>query len=310
MITHKNFFISSIEEAHLRLDCLLCQRFPEQSRSYFQFLIKQGYVLINGKAGKKREKVKLGDEVEIYFQIIPEIDLSPEPIDLEILYEDEHLIVVNKPAGMVVHPAPGHHQGTFVNALLFHCKELDSDDPLRPGIVHRLDKDTSGVLIAAKTRQAHTGLIDVFSKRKIEKTYLAVCMGIPKEGLIDAPIARHSHHRKKMAVCTKGKEAKTFCKVLAQNGSLSFVELQLLTGRTHQLRVHLKHIGTPILGDETYGNNSANKKFCIKRQLLHAYYIKFFHPITQQNLSVIAPIPEDMIKAIELIDPQREKKSI
>lgn len=310
MITHKKFFTSSAEESHLRLDSLLCQRFPEQSRTYFQFLIKQGYVLINGKAGKKREKVKLGDTIEVYFQIIPEIDLSPEPIDLEILYEDEHLIAINKPAGMVVHPAPGHHKGTFVNALLFHCKELDSDDPLRPGIVHRLDKDTSGVLIAAKTRQAHIGLIDIFAKRKIEKTYLAICIGVPKEGLIDAPIRRHSHHRKKMNICTKGKEAKTFCKVLAQNDSLSFVELQLLTGRTHQLRVHLQHIGTPILGDETYGNDSINKKFSTKRQLLHAHYINFFHPITQQNLSIIAPIPEDLAKAIELVDPQREKKSI
>ena len=211
---------------------------------------------------------------------------------------------------MVVHPAPGHTQGTFVHALLFHCKQIDSDDPLRPGIVHRLDKDTSGVLIAAKTRAAHNGLIDLFAKRKIEKVYLAICVGAPKDGLIDVPIARHLSRRKEMTICTQGRASKTICQVLAQNGSLSFVKLELLTGRTHQLRVHLKYVGTPILGDETYGNSTINKKFSIKRQLLHAYFIKFFHPITQQILSLTAPIPEDLREAIELVDPQREKKSI
>lgn len=310
MFANKNCFISSLEESHLRLDALLSIRFPEQSRSYFQFLIKQGYVRINGNIVKKREKPKPGDEIEVYFQVIPEMDLTPEPIDLEILYEDEHLIAINKPAGMVVHPAPGHHQGTFVNALLFHCKQIESDDLLRPGIVHRLDKDTSGILIAAKTREAHTGLIDLFAKRKIEKIYLAICVGTPREGLIDAPIARHSCRRKEMTVCIQGRESKTFCQVLAQNSSLSFVKLQLLTGRTHQLRVHLKHIGTPILGDETYGNITVNKKFSTKRQLLHAHFIKFSHPITQQTLLLTAPIPRDLREAIELVDPQREKKSI
>lgn len=310
MFIDKNYFTSSIKESQLRLDSLLCQRFPKYSRSYFQFLIKQGYVLINGKSVKKREKLQPGDAVEVAFQVTPEIDVTPEAIDLEVLYEDEHLIAINKPAGMVVHPAPGHYQGTFVNALLFHCKDIGSDDPLRPGIVHRLDKDTSGVLIAAKTRQAHTGLIHLFAQRKIEKTYLAICIGTPKEGLIDAPIARHPYQRKKMTICTQGKEAKTFCEVLAQNGVFSFVKLQLLTGRTHQLRVHLKHLGTPILGDEAYGKAPINKKFSTKRQLLHAYSIKFFHPITQQNISLLAPIPEDIITAIELLDAQREKKSI
>lgn len=310
MFTHKNCFTPSFEESHLRLDALLSLRFPEKSRSYFQFLIKQGYVLVNGKAIKKREKAKPGDKIDIYFQITPEIDLTPEPIVLEILYEDEHLIVINKPAGMVVHPAPGHHRGTFVHALLFHCKQIGSDDPLRPGIVHRLDKNTSGILIAAKTREAHTGLIDLFAKRKIEKAYLAICIGTPKEGLIDAPIARHPFRRKEMTISAQGRASKTICQVLAKNSSLSFVKLNLLTGRTHQLRVHLKYAGTPILGDETYGNSSINKKFSAKRQLLHAYFIKFFHPITQQILSLTAPIPEDLREAIELVDPQREKKSI
>ncbi|KAG6559678.1 Ribosomal large subunit pseudouridine synthase D [Candidatus Rhabdochlamydia oedothoracis] len=310
MLIDKIYFTSSIAESHLRLDSLLRQRFPKYSRSYFQFLIKQGYVLINGKSVKKREKLQPGDIIEVSFQVTPEIDLTPEPIDLEILYEDEHLIVINKPVGMVVYPAPGHYRGTFVNALLFHCKQIDSDDPLRPGIVHRLDKDTSGLLIAAKTRIAHTGLTDLFAKRKIEKIYLAICIGTPTEGLIDAPIARHPSRRKEMTVCMQGRASKTICRVLAQNGSLSLVKLKLLTGRTHQLRVHLKHIGTPILGDETYGNAAINKKFSTKRQLLHAYFINFFHPITQQILSLTASIPEDLRKVIELVDPQREKKSI
>jgi 23S rRNA pseudouridine1911/1915/1917 synthase len=310
MFIDKECFTSSIEESDLRLDSLLTQRFPQRSRSYFQFLIKQGYVLVNGEIVKKREKLQPGDVIEVSFQSTPEMSLTPESIDLAILYEDEYLIAINKPAGMVVHPAPGHPQGTFVNALLFYCKDLGSDDPLRPGIVHRLDKDTSGVLIAAKTRQAHAALIDLFAKRAIQKTYLAICIGTPKEGLIDAPISRHPYQRKKMAICEQGKEAKTLCTVLAENKTLSLVKLQLLTGRTHQLRVHLRHLGTPILGDETYGNATINKKFYTKRQLLHAYSINFFHPITQQNLLVSAPIPEDIIKAIELVDPQREKKSI
>lgn len=310
MFTHKNCFTPSLEESHLRLDALLSLRFPDKSRSYFQFLIEQGYVLVNGKTIKKRERTKPGDEIKIYFQITPEIDLTPESINLEILYEDEHLIAINKPAGMVVHPAPGHHRGTFVNALLFHCKQIDCGDPLRPGIVHRLDKDTSGILIAAKTRTVHAGLTDLFAKRKIEKTYLAICIGVPKESLIDMPIARHPFRRKEMTVCMQGKTSKTLCRVLAQNHSLSLVKLEPLTGRTHQLRVHLKHIGTPILGDEIYGNAIINKKFSTRRQLLHAYFIKFFHPITQQIFSLTAPIPEDLREAIELVDPQREKKSI
>ncbi|MDR2539276.1 MAG: RluA family pseudouridine synthase [Chlamydiales bacterium] len=310
MFTYKNRFTSSLEESHLRLDALLSLRFPDKSRSYFQFLIEQGYVLVNGKAMKKRERTKPGDEIEIDFQVTAAIDLIPESIDLEILYEDEYLIVVNKPAGMVVHPAPGHYRGTFVHALLFHCKQIDSDSPLRPGIVHRLDKDTSGILIAAKTRAAHAGLIDLFAKRKIEKTYLAICIGTPKEGLIDAPIARHPSRRKEMTVCVQGRASKTICQVLVQNSSFSLAKLTLLTGRTHQLRVHLKHLGTPILGDETYGNTTINKKFSTKRQLLHAYFIKFLHPITQQILSLTAPIPEDLKEAIERVDLPREKKSI
>lgn len=292
-------FIVSPDEALLRLDKLLSLRFPDYSRTYFQFLIERGCVLVNGKACKKKELPKVGDEIEVCFLLTPEISLEPQEIPLEILYEDDHLIAVNKPAGMVVHPAPGHPKDTFVNALLFHCRQLEGTG-LRPGIVHRLDKDTSGVLLAAKTAGCHAKLIALFSERKIQKYYMAVCVGSPKEGLIDAAIGRHPLHRKEMTVRLEGegREAKSICRLLGTGPFLSLVEMQILTGRTHQIRVHLKHVGTPILGDPVYGSPSANKKFKIARQLLHAERIEFVHPITQEALRISAPPPQDLIPYI------------
>jgi 23S rRNA pseudouridine1911/1915/1917 synthase len=293
-------FLTTPEDCNLRLDKLLALRFPEHSRTYFQFLIERGCVLVNGLPLKKREKVQLGDEIEVCFLLTEETTLEPEPIPLDILYEDEHLIAVNKPANMVVHPAPGHPRGTFVNALLYHCKTLDSQDPLRPGIVHRLDKDTSGVLIAAKTAGAHSKLVSLFSERKMQKTYIALCIGTPKEGLIDAPIARHPIHRQQMTICPlKGKEAKTIVRILSKNATLSYVELQLITGRTHQIRVHMKHSGTPILGDPLYGSKSVNKKFNIERQLLHAACVRFPHPLHGTEIEVKAPLPADLTSFIQ-----------
>jgi 23S rRNA pseudouridine1911/1915/1917 synthase len=229
--------------------------------------------------------------------------LEPQDIPLDILYEDEHLIAINKPANMVVHPAPGHPNNTFVNALLFHCRNLKSSDPVRPGIVHRLDKDTTGILLAAKTAQTHAKLVEIFSERRIEKYYLGVCVGTPKEGLIDAPIKRHPIHRKEMTVSlSEGKEAKSLCRVLGKSEALSLVEVQLLTGRTHQIRVHLKHMGTPILGDPIYGSSNANKKFNVQRQLLHAHRLRFNHPITQAPLDLTAPLPEDLVLYTKLLN--------
>lgn len=298
---NKFFTVSSAERAN-RLDKLLSQHFPEYSRTYFQYLIEEGAVFVNGHIIKKRETPKVGDEIEVCFLLTPEISLEPQNIPLDILYEDEYIIAVNKPANMVVHPAPGHPKDTFVNALLFHCRHLEGTDSLRPGIVHRLDKDTSGVLLAAKTTQAHAKLVELFSERRIEKYYLAICVGAAKEGLIDAAIKRHPINRKEMAVnIAEGKEAKTICRLLGKNDSLSLIELQLLTGRTHQIRVHLKHIGTPILGDCVYGSSNANKKFEPPRQLLHAHKIEFAHPITGKNLSISAPPPKDIIPYIDLL---------
>lgn len=287
-------------DAGQRIDKLLAERYPAFSRTYFQKLIEEGFVLINDQPLKKRFAPEVGDEIEVCFQLTEEISLTPEDISLDILFEDEHLIAVNKPAGMVVHPAPGHSNGTFVNALLWHCKNLaPSADPLRPGIVHRLDKDTSGVLIAAKTAQAHQKLVQMFALRQMEKTYLAICIGRPPNTTINAPIGRHPTLRKEMAVVEqRGKDAVSQIQVLAFNDQLSLVQIQPQTGRTHQIRVHLKYIGHPILGDATYGSSKMNDALQVERQMLHAYRLNFIHPITRESISLAAPIPEDFKKWI------------
>jgi 23S rRNA pseudouridine1911/1915/1917 synthase len=196
---------------------------------------------------------------------------------------------------MVVHPAPGHWSGTFVNALLAHCEKVaPCDDPLRPGIVHRLDKDTSGVLVAAKTLPAHQRLIEAFSNRFVEKLYLAVCSGRPQNGEIRAPIGRHPVHRKEMAVLSDGREAISEIQTVAFNERLSLVLIRPKTGRTHQIRVHLKHIGCPVLGDPIYGNEKTNQSLEPARLLLHAYRLEFDHPITGARVRLSAPIPEDL----------------
>lgn len=279
-------------EEGMRIDKLLAERFPEYSRTYFQNLIEHGCVLLNGERVLKRIVPEEGDEIEICFQAIPGPSLAPEAIPLDILYEDDHLLAINKPAGMVIHPAPGHWSGTFVNALLAHCKEkAPGDDPLRPGIVHRLDKDTTGVLVAAKTITAHQKLIEMFSERRMEKLYLAICSGRPTGGTIRAPIGRHPLHRKEMAVLSDGREAITEIQVAAFNDQCSLLLVRPQTGRTHQIRVHLKHIGCPVLGDEIYGNRRLNDP---GRQLLHAYRLSFPHPITGDSLKLSAPLPEDL----------------
>lgn len=299
-----DYFTISEQESHQRLDKLLAQHFPEHSRTYFQFLIEQGAVRVNSAIVKKRSIAKVGDTIEVQFLAPPDISLEPQNIPLDILYEDEDLIAVNKPTGMVVHPAPGHPSGTFVNALLFHCRSLECTDPVRPGIVHRLDKDTSGILLAAKNLRTHGKLVEMFSERRIQKFYLAICIGTPKEGLIDAAIKRHPKRRQEMAVdLSAGKEAKSHCRLIANNASLSFVEVQLLTGRTHQIRVHMKYIGTPILGDCVYGSLTVNKKFQTSRQLLHAHRLEFAHPLTGTLLKLEAPIPCDFSTYLQNIHP-------
>jgi len=289
------FLFITAEEEGSRIDKLLAERFPHYSRTYFQNLIEMGSVLLNGEPVKKRIIPEEGDEIEICFLAAPDTSLIPQSIPLEILYEDDHLLAINKPPGMVTHPAPGHWTGTFVNALLGHCKEIaPGSDPLRPGIVHRLDKDTSGVLLAAKTLAAHQKLIELFTTRQMEKLYLAVCSGRPQNGIISAPIARHPVNRKEMAVLPDGREAVTEVKVAAFDEKTSLVLLKPRTGRTHQIRVHLKHIGCPVLGDPVYGKKNSYDSKGPNRQLLHAYRLEFVHPLTGAPMRLIAPIPEDM----------------
>lgn len=291
---------SFIVENPQRVDKLLSEHFPNHSRSYFQYLIEQGSVTRNGQMVKKRDIPKVGDEIAVFFLHTPEIELKPQDIPLEILFEDEHLICINKPAGMVVHPAPGHFENTFVNALLHHCRSLPPQD-LRPGIVHRLDRYTSGVLVAAKTLDTHQKLIEAFSTRKMHKEYLAITVGSPGNQSIDAPIGRHPVRRKEMTILATGREALTHIETLASRGDFSLVRARPITGRTHQIRVHLKHLKTPVLGDSVYGPEKLSRKLRIDRQLLHAHRIIFTHPIQDNELEITAPPPEDFQKWVEAL---------
>lgn len=291
-----DLFLIQEEEAGERLDKILASRYQGQySRTYFQYLIDQNLVLLNGESVKKRVKPSIGDEVEIEFAALPEINLQPENIPLDILYEDDWIIVVNKPSGMVTHPAPGHWQGTFVNALLYHCQSMQQNqESCRPGIVHRLDKETSGVLVAAKTLEAQKKLIEQFASREVYKEYLAICLGTPPDREIVTPIGRHPVHRKKMAVVETGKKAISLCENLGHNGKLGIARVVIKTGRTHQIRVHLQHVGNPILGDSLYGNASSNQHYKARRQLLHAHLLQFKHPVTEEPLVFEAKLPEDI----------------
>jgi 23S rRNA pseudouridine1911/1915/1917 synthase len=293
MKPNPHVFIASSQDAQFRLDKLLPLRYPEYSRSYFQFLFKKECIWINGKHVQKKMKPRIGDTITVHFLALPQSELVPEEIPLDILFEDESLLVINKPPGIVVHPAPGHAKGTIVNALLAHCKTLEMHESLRPGIVHRLDQDTSGLLLLAKTASMHQKLVSLFAMRKIKKTYLALCIGCPNEGWIDAPLKRHPIRRKEIAVLEGGKEAKTHVRILQRMSSLTLVELTPLTGRTHQLRVHLKHVHTPILGDAIYGNKKGNQQRGALRQMLHAWRLEFSHPCTAQPMVFSAPCPED-----------------
>ncbi len=282
------------ESSDTRLDTFLAKQYPRFSRTYFQWLIEQGAVSVNGERVKKRTKLVAGDTIEVHFLLTEALSLEPEDIPLDILYEDDHFLAINKPSGMVVHPAAGNWTKTFVNALIFYCKSLPRHDAIRPGIVHRLDKETSGVLLGAKTVEMHQALTELFSSRKIKKSYTAICLGKPIGGSINAPIARHPTQRKLMAVVPEtGKHARTDFTVLASSEALSLLDVDLITGRTHQIRVHLKHIGYPLLGDTLYGQKSANERFGANRQMLHCSTLRFQHPLTGQNLVIEAPLPQD-----------------
>ena len=301
-----DLLIVTEEEADVRLDKVLTSRFPDYSRTYFQSLIEKNLVLVNGALAKKSARLVPGDEIEVEFSVTAEISITPEAIPLDIVYEDAYLLAINKPVGMVVHPAVGNWTGTFVNALLYHCALNLQTGPhtgsLRPGIVHRLDKETSGLLLAAKDEMTQRKLVEAFAARQVYKEYRAICLGHPGSRRLEGNIGRHPARRKEMAVLQEGgRAALTLCETLRYDNQLSYVKLVPHTGRTHQLRVHMRHAGFPILGDPTYGNPSANQKWGAKRQLLHAYQLRFTHPHTKEEIELKAPLPQDILKYAQLL---------
>lgn len=276
-----------------RIDKWVSEKNRDISRSMLQKLIGEQKITVNGKFAAKSYLVKNGDIIEIDVPEPVELDVVPENIPIEIVYQDEHLLVVNKPKGMVVHPAAGNYSGTLVNALLYHCKgQLSSiNGVIRPGIVHRIDKNTSGLLIVAKTDKAHVGLAEQIKAHTFTREYHAVVCGRLKEpaGIIEAPIGRHPVDRKKMCVTEKNsKEAKTEYTVLEEHDNYSYVKLKLFTGRTHQIRVHMSYIGHPVFGDDVYGKSS---KYC-EGQCLHAKKIGFVHPIDGKYYEFDSELPD------------------
>lgn len=270
------------DKSKKRVDKFLSETLQTYSRSYIQNLIKEKHLKINGKIVNKNYLLNTKDSIEL---IIPEpipLNINPENIKIEIIYEDKNIIVINKPVGMIVHPAGKITSGTLVNALLYHCKELsDINGIIRPGIVHRIDKDTSGILIAAKTNQMHRYLSALFKNHKIKKTYIAVVHGsfAERTGIIKLPVCRSRQDRKKMTVSETGKEAITKFKVIFNSDKFSILKIRLVTGRTHQIRVHLRHINHPVIMDRMYLKNPKNPlPVETSRLMLHSYSIKFFYP--------------------------------
>lgn len=289
-------FTADKEEKSIRLDVFLAKQLEELSRAYIQKLIANANVTVNGKPAKSNYKMRPLDSVEVCIPPAEIIEIKPEPIPLDIIYEDEHIIVINKPRGMVVHPAVGNYSGTLVNALLYHCRDLSGiNGAIRPGIVHRLDKDTSGVMVAAKNDKAHASLAFQIKERIASRRYLTIVHGNLKEeqGVINAPIGRHPVDRQKMSVTfTNSKEAITKFKIIRRFGDYSFIECKLLTGRTHQIRVHMAYIGHPVVGDPKYGPQRSH--FGIAGQALHSTELLLNHPVSGKKMTFSAPLPSDM----------------
>ncbi len=285
--------------ARLRLDRFLASQLSGHSRARLQRLIRARFVRLNGQAARPRDLVHAGDVIELTEPPLEKIDNQPEHIPLEILFEDDDLIVISKPAGLVVHPGAAHREHTLVNALLHHCPALSGiGGKERPGIVHRLDKETSGCLVIAKNDQAHRGLATQFAARSVEKIYLALVAGKLRKtaGVIEERIGRHPVDRQRMSVTSsRGRAAKTEYRVVRSSDKMSLVECQLHTGRTHQIRVHLHHLGHPVLGDKVYAPKSAKD---YPRQMLHAWKLGFQHPCTGEWKKFEAPLPEDFTDAM------------
>lgn len=304
-----------------RADTILATLLPAQSRSFIKKLMDEGWVEIAGAPRKPSYRLRGGESIDLFLPELAELEARPEPLDLEILYEDEDIIVINKRPGMVVHPSPGHETGSLVNGLLHHCQDLSGiGGVLRPGIVHRLDRDTSGALVAAKHDQAHQALARQFAERTTTKTYLALTWGTPDPaaGTVRTAIGRHPVHRVRMAVVAAGgKHAVTHYRVHDTHGPFAAVECRLETGRTHQIRVHLSHLGCPILCDSTYGREQALTRAALcghgqaqargreaavllARQALHARVLGLTHPGRGETMTFTAPVPADMQAVLTL----------
>ena len=292
------------EEQQMRLDKYLTEQFPEQTRSYLQKLIKDGEILVNGKTVKAGYQLTKGDEVSVNIPEPKELDVEPQQMDLDIVYEDEDVILINKPKGMVVHPAPGHTTDTLVNGLLYHCKDNLSgiNGVARPGIVHRIDRDTTGILIVCKNDMSHNSIAAQLKEHSITRRYRALVHGNVKNdtGTVEGPIGRHPVDRKKMAINERnGKPAVTHYTVLERFGNYTLIECVLETGRTHQIRVHMTSIGHPLVGDEVYG--PAKCPFKLQGQSLHAMVLGFVHPRTGEYMEFSADLPayfEDLLRKL------------
>lgn len=303
------------DEAGSRLDVLLAQVELAPSRSAAQKLLADGCVRVNGEIATKRHLVRAGERIEVFAPLEDELTLEAEKIPLDIRYEDEHLIVLSKPAGLVVHPARGHSSGTLVHALLAHTDDLGTQaGEERPGIVHRLDKDTSGLMMVAKTDETQIALSEALKIRSVERRYVTLVHGYiaPDSGIIDAPLARHPKDRMRMAVSDHpdAKQSVTTFRVLERfmagthDDGYTLVECKLYTGRTHQIRVHMLYIKHPVVGDPMYGRNRPKADLGLDRQFLHAYRIAFEHPATSEPIDLLDPLPEDLARRLRELEPE------
>ena len=303
----KEIHVNEVNEK-IRLDAYISKQMQDLSRSMIQKLLEENKINVNGKSEKPAYKVQNGDIIEINIEEPKEVKIEAQDIPLDIIYEDEDILVVNKQKGLVVHPANGNPDGTLVNAVMAHCKDSLSGigGELRPGIVHRLDKDTSGLLIIAKNDKAHIQMSNQIKNREVKKTYIALVRGTiaENEATINMPIGRSTKDRKKMAVTKSGKEAVTHFKVLnrytTDKGSYTLLEIKIDTGRTHQIRVHMAEIGHPVIGDAVYSNGK--NEFGVEGQCLHAKRLEFTHPITGKEMKLEAPLPEYFKNIIEHLE--------
>jgi len=294
----KNLYSFIVDKAGVRLDKYVGEKCSELSRTHAQKLIADGHITVNDRVVKASFKLNTGDRVDIIIPPTAPSPLSPEAIPLNIIYEDDDLLVVDKPAGLAVHPAPGHPSHTLVNAVLSHLPGLaETGNSLRPGIVHRLDKDTSGVMLVAKNEKARLDLMQQFEAHSVAKTYLVLVRGhlTPEDGVIEASIGRDPRNRKRMAVVAKGREARTQYHVVKYIGDYTLLEVRTETGRTHQIRVHLKAIGYPVVGDATYGVKSDH----LSRQFLHACRLGFKLPSTGEYVEFTSELPPDLAQALK-----------